>query len=294
MFHNPAGVPGVVLVAQDAIETEYPALHRDATRAFQESDFFREVKYGAGRQLLPQLSQDGFAEYVEMATFVYDNHELMEDMDLHNYLIILGVFGILSPKHLATIADVSLGALRKNLVLPKGCDIRIGGKLNASSLREVTDVLETKESDGELDYGRLVAVRDAGTSITLLSRMTGIGAQTLARRFRKGKENETDARTDSTRKAQPHTGGHSQGSSPVPPAGYEDPITGPDDPRLKIPQPLYSWNPIRGRAQLTFWGHKAGLGEPQEPVGKAGRDGVAAEPTPARSEAAGREAGSTA
>lgn len=185
MTHPPATMPRVLEASCEALAGTVPALVAEVRAAFENPDYFQTLAYGAGRQVLADMSMRGRVDYLTLVLDLYEDKdtELLPDMEVHHASMVLQVFGILSPVQMNRLSGANLGALRSVTQRPKPVRIRLGGAIEGEHLRPLLDVLRYKLAHDEWDWAALRNLRDSGVSITVLSRIIGLGAQRISRWF---------------------------------------------------------------------------------------------------------------
>jgi len=185
MINPSPAVPRVLAVSCEELAGLVPTLVSEVRPAFTDQGFFRSLAYGAGHQVLANLTLRGRVDFMTLAVSLWEDreeHEIPED-SIHHQVMLMQVFGILSPTQIGRISGVGIGAIRNVMRRPQAVNIRLGGTLPGDQLIEVQTVLKYKLLHGKWDYAALRNIRDAGMSITVLSRLVGLGAQRLSRWF---------------------------------------------------------------------------------------------------------------
>lgn len=185
MSHPSNAMPRVLEASCEALAATVPALVAEVRAAFENPDYFKVLAYGAGRQVIADMSLRGRVDYISLALDLYeDKHtEAIDAREVHHINMVMQVFGILSPVQMQRMAGINVHSLRAVTKRPAPVSIRLGGAIEGEHLRPLLDVLKYKVAHDEWDWVTLRNLRDAGVSITVLSRIIGLGAQRLSRWF---------------------------------------------------------------------------------------------------------------
>lgn len=314
MSHLAPMVPGPVQSATKKLRVGYPTLCKEAHQTFTDPDFFEKPAYGASYQAIAKMSVRGRVELLEMILALVEDIELEElstDM-LGSMMVVLQTTGALSPTQLGRLTDISPNLIRGVRINNPSIPSRLAGKIPVEQLQPIQDVLKYRLVSGNWCQATLRNIRDAGVSITVLSRLVGLSAHRLGRWFRllpadapvimtevevdfleeevtttdpepapvETKENHSEDRTDGGVPSE--AGASAPGSLPVDKLSHQHfdvpDFTGDDDPRIHGNRPLIL---IRdGLPKLSYWGiqhysaaHKARNAEVA--AGKAGHSDVA-------------------
>src|SRR5690554_5910039 len=182
--HLPGGMEGACLTLEE--QGAMPRLVKETRELYARPDrMFREVWHGNGKQLIPEFSEEARIEYIQLLQVLIEKYEYMEDMDLHYTIVSLGSVGILGAKQLAEIVGVTRKNIQRGLYRPQTAwEPRLGGDFNRAGLRPIKESLKLVTQGLEHDFEKLYEAKEAGISVTLLSRLVGIPAQTLSKRFK--------------------------------------------------------------------------------------------------------------
>lgn len=232
--HLPGGVESACITLEE--QGAMPHLVEETRKMYADPDrMFREVWHGSGKQLIPNFTEEARVEYIQLVDVLIDRHQYMEDIDLHFTVISLGSVGVLGSKHLAEIVGLPKKVVHNALYKPQTeWEPRLGGDFNRAGLKHIKASLMRVISGQDPDFDELLEAKEAGISIVLLSRLAGIPAQTLTKRFRtimkRRKETPVDHPGDGVQ-ADTHLEGHSISS------GEGVPVTADESPAEAEPEP---------------------------------------------------------